>query len=313
MPSTRSASDPVVGPVRRAERRLAERRVAEPARRRRAAGEQAEVQQEPAEREEPVAHRVQAREGHVARADHERHEVVGEADERRHHDEEDHRRAVHREDLVVGVGREEAPVRARELQAHEERLDAADGEEEERRQEVEDADALVIDGRDPGEDRALSCASASPWGGLATGASRGSRRSSERLEVGDEVGHLRVGELRVRHVASRLDRLWVLQPAPRASGVLASTPAPSVVRAARCVRSGAKRASSVPDGPENRWQSTQPSREERPSAPRGASAVGAAGTSCWRSHASNFSGASATTRMRIHACCAPQYSAHVPT
>ena len=89
------------------------------------------MQEQPAEREEPVAHGVETRERHVARADHQRNEVVGEADQRGHHDEEDHRRAVHGEDLVVRVGREDVPFGTRELEADEERLDAADGEEEE--------------------------------------------------------------------------------------------------------------------------------------------------------------------------------------
>jgi hypothetical protein len=109
------------------------------------------VEQEPAEGKEPVAHRVQAWERHVARADHERHEVVSEADQGRHHDEEDHRRAVHREELVERLRSDERVVRDRELQADDERLGPADGKEEERGEEIEDADPLVVDGRRPGK------------------------------------------------------------------------------------------------------------------------------------------------------------------
>ncbi len=144
------------GPVVRAvvdarERSLAEGRVAEPADVRRAAREPAEVQEKTAERKEPVGHRVQAWERHVARADHEGHDVVGESRERGHHDEEDHRRPVHREDLVVRLGRQEVRARDGQLQAHEQRLAAADEEEDERRPQVEDADALVIGRADPFE------------------------------------------------------------------------------------------------------------------------------------------------------------------
>jgi hypothetical protein len=59
---------------------------------------------------------------------------------------------VHRHHLVVGLGGEDGPVRAGELRSHQQRLDPARGEERERREEVEEADALVVDGRQPAED-----------------------------------------------------------------------------------------------------------------------------------------------------------------
>ena len=74
--------------------------------------------------------RVQARERHVAGADHQRHEVVGEAGQDRDDDEEDHRRAVHREELVVAVALDEVVVRLRELRADQQRHDPAGQEEE---------------------------------------------------------------------------------------------------------------------------------------------------------------------------------------
>ena len=55
----------------------------------------------PGEQERPVAERVQPRERDVARADHQRDQVVEERRRQRHHDEEHHRDAVHREELVV--------------------------------------------------------------------------------------------------------------------------------------------------------------------------------------------------------------------
>ena len=62
-----------------------------------AAGEVAEVEQQAAERRDPEAEGIKAREGHVARADHEGHEVVAEAEQNGHADEEDHRRSMHGE------------------------------------------------------------------------------------------------------------------------------------------------------------------------------------------------------------------------
>ena len=147
--------DPEVDPVARREGRLGQRRVAGPAALGRAArGEPARVQDDPAEQEEPVGERVQAREGHVARADHERHEVVAEAREDRDDDEEDHRRPVHGEELVVGVLGDEVLVRRGELGPHQQRQDAAEPEEGEARDDVEDPDPLVVDGRQPARDRA---------------------------------------------------------------------------------------------------------------------------------------------------------------
>ena len=111
--------DPEVDPVPRRVLVGRERRVARPAALGRpAGGEEARVEDEPAEQEEPVRERVQPREGHVVRADHQRDEVVPEAGQDRHDDEEDHRRPVDREQRVVGVAADEVLVRGRELRAH---------------------------------------------------------------------------------------------------------------------------------------------------------------------------------------------------
>jgi len=92
---------------------------------------------------------VEAGERHVPRADHQGHEVVGEAEHERHGDEEDHRRAVHGEDAVEGLRRDEVVVRADQLDPHDGRFDPADHQEEQRVDDVEQADALVIDGGHP--------------------------------------------------------------------------------------------------------------------------------------------------------------------
>ncbi len=129
---------------------LGQRRVDRPAGVRRAArGEEAREQDQAAEQEQPVRERVQPREGDVARADHQRHQEVPEPGEDRDDDEEDHRRPVQGHHLVVGIAREEVLVRLRELGAHQEGKHAAGAEEDEARDEVEDPDPLVVDGRDP--------------------------------------------------------------------------------------------------------------------------------------------------------------------
>ena len=109
-----------------------------------------------AAQEHPVAERVQARERDIAGADHQRHHQVEEGRAQRHDDEENHRRAVHREDAVVLVRVEDVAVRRRQLQPHEQRLDAADEEEQERRHAVQDPDALVVDGRQPAPDAVMT-------------------------------------------------------------------------------------------------------------------------------------------------------------
>ncbi len=77
--------------------------VAEPADVRRSPDQEARVEQEPAGQEDPVGERVQAWKRDVARADQQRHHVVEEHGVERHDCQEDHRRAVHREERVVGV------------------------------------------------------------------------------------------------------------------------------------------------------------------------------------------------------------------
>ncbi len=59
---------------------------------------------------------------------------------------------MHRERLVVLVGVQHARIRRRQLQPQEQRLDAAQQEEHERRHAVHRPDPLVIDGGDPAPD-----------------------------------------------------------------------------------------------------------------------------------------------------------------
>ena len=111
--------------------------------------QEADVEEETAQQEHPVAERVEAGKRHVARPDLQRDQEVEEHRRQRHHPEEDHGGAVHREQLVVRLRTHEPVFRTRQLPAKEQRLDAAHEEEQERRGAVENADPLVIDGRDP--------------------------------------------------------------------------------------------------------------------------------------------------------------------
>ena len=128
-----------------------QRVVAGPALGRRAAEQVAGEDQQPAERQEPEAERVDARERHVRRAELERHDVVREAGQDRHHEQEDHDRAVHREGLVVGPLVQELETRHGQLGTHHQRQDAGREEEEERVDDVQDPDLLVVDRGQPVE------------------------------------------------------------------------------------------------------------------------------------------------------------------
>ena len=66
-------------------------------------GHEPEEEQDPPERQHPERQRIDPREGHVRRADTERHDVVREARQDRDDEQEDHRGGVHREQLVERV------------------------------------------------------------------------------------------------------------------------------------------------------------------------------------------------------------------
>ena len=80
-----------------------------------------------------------------------RHDEVHQPDDERHGDEEDHDRAVRREDLVVVLGRQDSPAPGRRalLRAHQQRVDEAAQQHHHREHHVHHADALVVDARQP--------------------------------------------------------------------------------------------------------------------------------------------------------------------
>ncbi len=215
---------------------LSERRVAEPAGVERAAEREAAVEKKPAEQEQPVAQGVHARERHVARADLQRHDVVGEPDQHRHREQEDHRRAVHREDLVVLLGRQHVHAGPDELRPHEHREAHRDEEEQEARSQIEDADPLVVGRREPGADAAR--AQRPPPPRLRSG----QRRSLELLQVGDELLLLLQRERDLRHLAAGLDRLRVLQPLQQVLGRVGQRVRADAAAAAEVREVGGERA-----------------------------------------------------------------------
>ena len=91
-------------------RHRGQRRIGSPARARRAAGDEEACQHDHAAGEKTLeADHVDAREGHVRRADLQRHDVVAEGREgERHNREEDHDGAVHGAERVVEVRRHDA-------------------------------------------------------------------------------------------------------------------------------------------------------------------------------------------------------------
>ena len=143
------AECPEVDTVGRAERHRTVRCVHEPAAVCAAAEEPRRVEEDATKDEDPEGQRVEARERDVSRTDLKRDEVVREGRSHRHHEEEHHGGGVHREHLVVLVGRQDGAVRTGELQPDESGFKATDDEEEHRDGAVHDADFLVIDREGP--------------------------------------------------------------------------------------------------------------------------------------------------------------------
>ena len=144
-PGERQAHDPHVGADAGRVDRAGQRGVGVPAERRGAArGEEAGQQDQPAEREHVVAQQVEPRERHVGRADLQRQQLVREPDEQRGGEQQQHERAVHGEQLVVLLVGHDVVVRAEQLDPHDERHDAGDQEEDERGDQVQVPDDLVI-------------------------------------------------------------------------------------------------------------------------------------------------------------------------
>ena len=152
------AHDPHVGADAGRVDRAGQRGVRVPAERRRAArGQEAGQQDQPAEGEHVVAEQVEPRERHVGRADLQRDQLVREPDEQRRAEQQQHQGAVHGEQLVVLLIGHDVLVRAEQLDPHDQRHDPGAQEEEERRDQVQVPDDLVVGrGQPEGEDVSLT-------------------------------------------------------------------------------------------------------------------------------------------------------------
>ena len=143
------AKNPKVDAVPRVVRQSRDRRVAEPPCVRRAAHEPAQLQNQRAGQEGPVAEGIEARERHVSRSYLQRNDVVEERRPHRHHAQEDHRRGVHRKELVEYLRANQLGLGRCQLGADVQRLDSARRKHDEGGHAVQDADLLVIDSREP--------------------------------------------------------------------------------------------------------------------------------------------------------------------
>src|SRR5271167_51703 len=156
-PGDEEGQRPEIGAVADGKGFCGERRISEPANVGRAAGtietvaaDETEVQEQTAESGEPEAPGVEAGEGHVARADHERDEVIAKTEQDGHGDEKDHGGAMHGKHLIEELRRDEMIVRNNELVAHDGGFDAADHEEQDGVENVENSETFMVNGGDPG-------------------------------------------------------------------------------------------------------------------------------------------------------------------
>ncbi len=148
--------DPIVGAVSRRKCLCGQRCVGEPAdigsaarSIQSASSDEAEVEDDAAQGTHPETEGIQPRKRHVARADHQGHEIVGEPEQQRHADQENHRRAMHGEQAVKGLRRNKMVVRNGQLDPHDRGFQASDHQKQDAVADVHQAELLVIDGDDP--------------------------------------------------------------------------------------------------------------------------------------------------------------------
>jgi hypothetical protein len=145
---------PEIRPLARRVFRPCQRDIAEPAGVGADVQEQGDVDHRAAEQQDPVVESSEAREGDLAGADHQRHEIDRHGLHHRHGEQEHHGRAVQAEQLIVEVGIDEGVLGACELDPHQHGQDAAEHEERERRRDEPLTDGLVIGRAEPADDAA---------------------------------------------------------------------------------------------------------------------------------------------------------------
>jgi hypothetical protein len=144
----RDADDPHVGTWAGGVDGLGERGVAEPAEvGGTVVGEEAGAHDHEATEVQPVRQVVEAGERHVRRPDLQRDDVVGQTEGEGAQEDEEHDRAVHRQELVVDARLDEVVVGDDQLAAHHLGHEAGEEEADESRHHVVEADLLVIGAR----------------------------------------------------------------------------------------------------------------------------------------------------------------------
>ena len=115
-----------------------------------AAGDHGEEAERPADHQQIPAQQVELGERQVARADHDRQEEIPQhGRDGRDQEEEDHRHRVHGEQLVVSLRTYQVALRRQEFHANQRGEGAAYEEEQGDGGEVQQADALVVLGKEP--------------------------------------------------------------------------------------------------------------------------------------------------------------------
>ncbi|CAB4923579.1 unannotated protein [freshwater metagenome] len=141
------AGDPQVTTGTRAVGDVGQRGVGEPSEvRGTTGGREPRDHDQAAEQEQPERERVQPRECHIRGTQLQRQDQVGEREEQRRREEQQHHRAVHGEQLVVLLIRQELQPRPGQLTTHQHGHQATDHEPRERHSQVHQADRLVISG-----------------------------------------------------------------------------------------------------------------------------------------------------------------------
>src|SRR5271167_2915826 len=111
-----------------------------------ASTEKAEIKKKSSQKRQPKTEGVQARKSHIARTNHQGHQIIGKSEQDGHGHKEDHGRAMHGEHPVEDFRRNEIVVRMHELDTNDERFDSTDDEKQQSRDNVENSQSFVIDG-----------------------------------------------------------------------------------------------------------------------------------------------------------------------
>jgi len=183
--------------------------------------EVAEIEKNAAEQKNPIAECIQPRKGHVARADHQRYEIVRHSGDDRHSHQEDHRGAVHREQPVERIRSDYVVFGNDELRSNDHRHDPGDQEKNDGRRHVHQAKPLVIDRCNPAIQRLRQREVALPPPGFFQGIVDRCHMESSLLQSA-QIRHYRI-QFRVRqmhrgHEASGLNCLWVFDPGAQIFG-----------------------------------------------------------------------------------------------